>query len=48
MIPIRWEKTAHESPMKFTTTDGEALKLNPGKTYVGVTYLYYYRNFKVQ
>ena len=29
MIPIRWEKTAHESPMRFTTADGEALLINP-------------------
>ncbi len=36
VIPIKWEKSSDNAQTKFTTEDGKALKLNPGKTYVNV------------
>ncbi|MGN0395474.1 MAG: DUF3048 C-terminal domain-containing protein, partial [Coprococcus sp.] len=35
-IQITWEKSSDSSQTKYFTSDGEELKLNPGKTYVNV------------
>jgi hypothetical protein len=35
-VPISWKKASDSDVTKYTTEDGEELKLNPGKTYVSV------------
>ena len=35
-IPIRWSKSDRESPMTYTTQDGQPLALGRGKTYVNI------------
>ena len=36
VIPITWEKTAHDSVMRYTTADGKELELNRGKTMINM------------
>ena len=35
--PIKWSKGDASSPLKFTTTDGDELKLNAGNSYICIT-----------
>lgn len=44
MIPITWEKTAHESTTQYYTLEGELLLMAPGKTFVSVYPTYYEDN----
>lgn len=36
VIPITWEKNESEKKCRYYTENGEELKLNPGKSYIGV------------
>ena len=45
---IRWSKGATGAPLMLTDTSGNSLKLNTGKTYVGIVSLDEYDNFKIE
>ena len=34
LIPIKWEKSNYDQPLRYYTTDGKALSLGQGKSYV--------------
>ena len=36
IISINWSKNGFDGKMKYTTLDGKELKVNPGKSYVGI------------
>lgn len=37
IVPIKWSKASETAPMKFTTTDGKELNVNPGTSYIGLS-----------
>ncbi len=35
IVPIKWSKASETAPLVFKDADGKALKVNPGKSYIG-------------
>jgi hypothetical protein len=34
LIPIKWEKGTYDQPLRYYTTNGKALELGQGKSYI--------------